>query len=132
MSKNSRAQLPDPVDAYNQLFDGVHAQVFFGKLASFGIQPSTEKEAADLFALAGRLRHVDGSEKQSADQSRFGRAISALDSVLGNTPEGRQQQAAAGQQAIKQAAAELMQDHSVYNAVISLKAAEAAVLAGEQ
>lgn len=132
MSKEKEAQLPDPVQAYNHLFDGVHAQVFLGKLASYGIQPTTEKEAADLFTLAGRLRHVDGPEKQAADQSRFGGALSALDSVFGSTPEGQKQQAAAGRQAIKQAAAELMEDPSVYNSVLSLKAHEAAVLAGEK
>jgi len=131
MPKNE-VTLPNAEDAYNQLFDGVHSQVFFGKLASHGIQPTTEKEAQDLFDLAGRLRHVDGPEKQAATQSRFGGAVSALDSVLGNTPEGRQRTVANGKQAVKQAAAELMQDPSVYNAVLSLKAQEAAVLAGEQ
>lgn len=130
MPKNS-VTLPSPEDAYTQLFDGVHSQVFFGKLASHGIQPTTEKEAQDLFNLAGRLRHVDGPEKQAETQSRFGGAISALDSVLGNTPEGRQRIAANGRQAVKQAAAELMQDPGVYNAVLSLKAQEAALLAGE-
>lgn len=129
---NSEATLPDPEAAYKQLFDGVHSQVFFGKLASHGIQPTTEKEAQDLFELAGRLRHVDGPEKQAASQSRFGGAVSALDTVLGNTPEGRQKLASDGKQAVKQAASELMQDPSVYNAVLSLKAQEAAVLAGEQ
>lgn len=129
MSKNTQA-LPNPADAYNQLFNDVHAQVFLGKLASYGIQPTTEKEAADLFALAGQLRHVDGPEKQAASQSRFGGAVSALNSVLGQSPAGRQQQAAANGQAIKQAAAELMQDAGVYNAVLSLKAHEAAILAG--
>ena len=84
MSKNTQA-LPDAADAYNQLFDGVHAQVFLGKLASYGIQPTTEKEAADLFALAGQLRHVDSPVKQAAEQSRFGGAVSALDSVLGHS-----------------------------------------------
>lgn len=129
MSQNKQA-LPNPADAYQQLFDGVHAQVFLGKLASYGIQPTTEKEAADLFALAGRLRHVDGAEKQAAAQSRFGGAVSALDSVLGTSPAAAQQNAAVRSQAIKQAAAELAQDPSVYNAVLSLKAAEAAILAG--
>jgi hypothetical protein len=129
MSKNTQA-LPNPADAYNQLFNDVHAQVFLGKLASYGIQPTTEKEAADLFALAGQLRHVDGPEKQAASQSRFGGAVSALNSVLGQSPAGRQQQAVANGQAIKQAAAELMQDAGVYNAVLSLKAHEAAILAG--
>jgi len=108
----------------------VHAQVFLGKLASYGIQPTTEKEAADLFALAGQLRHVDGPEKQAASQSRFGGAVSALNSVLGQSPAGQQQQAAVYGQAIKQAASELMQDASVYNAVLALKAHEAAILAG--
>jgi hypothetical protein len=42
----------------------------------------------------------------------------------------QQQAAAIGGQAIKQAAAELAQDPSVYNAVLSLKAHEAAILAG--
>lgn len=129
MSKNTQA-LPNPADAYNHLFDDVHAQVFLGKLASYGIQPTTEKEAADLFALAGQLRHVDGPEKQAASQSRFGGAVSALNSVLGQSAVGQQQQAAVYGQAIKQAAAELMQDPSVYNAVLSLKAHEAAILAG--
>ena len=129
MSKNTQA-LPNPADAYNQLFNDVHAQVFLGKLASYGIQPTTEKEAADLFALAGQLRHVDGPEKQAASQSRFGGAVSALDSVLGQSPAGQQQQAAVYGQAIKQAAAELMQDPGVYNAVLALKAHEAAILAG--
>jgi hypothetical protein len=129
MSKNTQA-LPNAADAYNQLFDGVHAQVFLGKLASYGIQPTTEKEAADLFALAGQLRHVDSPVKQAAEQSRFGGAVSALDSVLGHSPVAQQHQAAAYGQAIKQAAADLMQDPSVYNAVLSLKAHEAAILAG--
>jgi len=129
MSQNTQA-LPDPADAYQQLFDGVHAQVFFGKLASYGIQPTTEKEAADLFELAGQLRHVDSPEKQASAHSRFGGAVSALNSVLGSTAAGQQQQARVQNQAIKQAAAELMQDSSVYNAVLSLKAHEAALLAG--
>jgi hypothetical protein len=129
MSQNTQA-LPDPADAYQQLFDGVHARVFLGKLASYGIQPTTEKEATDLFELAGKLRHVDGAEKQAATSSRFGGALSALDSVLGNSASHSQHQVASRNQAIKQAAAELAQDASVYNAVLSLKAAEAAVLAG--
>ena len=132
MSTETQAQLPDPVEAYNHLFDGVHAEVFLGKLASFNIQPTTEKETADLFNLAGRLRHVDGPEKQAATQSRFGGAVTALDSILGQTPEGQQQKQAASGQAIKLAAAELMRDPNVYNSVLALKANEAALLAGER
>ena len=128
----SNEKLPEPADAYNHLFDGVHTQVCFGKLASYGIRPETEKEAQDLLQLAGQLRHVEGSEKQAAEQSRFQGATSALGSIIGETPAGRQQQAAASEQAVKQAAEELMQDADIYNSVLSLKAAEAAILAGNE
>ena len=129
---SNEPKLPSPEEAYKNLFDGVHTQVFFGKLASYGIQPATEKEAMDLLTLAGQLRHVDGSEKQAAEQSRFEGATSALGSIIGETPAGRQQQAAASEQAVKQAAEELMQDADIYNSVLSLKAAEAALLAGNE
>lgn len=132
MSNEKAASLPNPQDAYNQLYQDVHAQVFMGKLASYGIQPTTEKEAADLFAIAGQLRHIDGPEKQAADQSRFGGASSALGTIMNQTPAGQQQAAASHQQAIKSAAAQLAQDPSIFNAVLSLKAAEAQVLAGDQ
>ena len=132
MSNENQASLPDPQDAYNHLFDGVHAEVFFGKLASYGIQPASEKEAADLLQLAGQLRHVDSSEKQASESSRFGGAVSALNSAVNNTPAGQQKQAEAKGEAIKQAAQQLMQDPSVYASVLSLKAAEAAVLAGQE
>jgi len=117
----TQSALPSAVDAYNHLFHNVHAEIFFGKLASFGIQPATEKEASDLLALAGQLRDVDTPEKQAADQSRFSPALAALNSVT-----------ATEEQSIKQAAAALSQDPGIYNAVLALKAHEAAVLAGNQ
>ena len=64
MSDNDQA-LPDVGEAYNNLFEGVHANVFFGKLANHGIQPQNEKEAADLLELAGKLRGVDDTEKEA-------------------------------------------------------------------
>ena len=122
--------LPDPTAAYNHLFGDVHARVFFGKLASYGIQPTTEKEAEDLLQLAGQLRTEDSPTKQAAESSRFGGAVSALNNVLSPAPANAHQQAAITDRTIKQAAAELMQDPSVYNSVLSLKAHEAALLAG--
>jgi len=126
---SSEQSLPDPQAAYSHLFDNVHSQVFFGKLASFGIQPTTDKEASDLFELAARLRHVD-TEKQASSESRYGGALQALDQTLGRSPEGQQQKAAAQQQAVKQAAANLMEEEGIYNAVLALKAQEAATLSG--
>ena len=125
--------LPDPETAYQNVFDGVHSQVFFNKLAAAGIEPETEKEAQDLLMLAGRLRTVEAAEKQAGDgEGRFGGALTALDSVLGETGmDGQIKQAAAQEEAIaiKQTAAAVMQDPTIYNSVLSLKAHEAAAIA---
>ena len=129
---SNEPKLPSPEEAYKNLFDGVHTQVFFGKLASYGIQPATEKEAMDLLTLAGQLRHVDGSEKQAAESSRFSGAVDALDSIYTETPAGQAQKSAAADLAIEKAAEELMENPEIYNSVLSLSAAEAAVLAGNE
>lgn len=130
MSKNSNV-LPNPTDAYNYLFNNVHAQVFLNKLASYGITPSTEQEVSDLFALAGQLRHIDSPEKQATDRSRFGHAVSGLNAALTATPAGQAQQAQKEDFAVKQAMYDLANDPGIYSSIISLKAHEAAVLAGQ-
>ena len=122
--------LPDPTAACNHLFGDVHARVFFSKLASYGIQPITEKEAEHLLQIAGQLRTSDSPTKQAAESSRVSGAVSALNNVLSPAPATAHQQAAITDRMLKQAAAELMQDSSVYNSVLSLKAHEAALLAG--
>lgn len=126
-------EFPNPVEAYNHLFQNIHAQVFLNKLASeYGIQVNSEKEASDLFAIAGQLRAHENPVKQAADQSRFGDAASALNSVIESTPAGQQKLAYTQDFAIKQAAADLMQDPAIYNSVLALKAEEAAQLAGAE
>lgn len=130
MSDNEQA-LPELETAYNNLFEGVHANVFFGKLANHGIDPQNEKEAADLLELAGRLRGVDNEEKEAGD-SRFANPVGALSEVLGETPQGKQAQAQEEAQAYKQAAAALAQEPVFYNSVLALKANEAAILASSQ
>jgi hypothetical protein len=133
MSDENQATLPQPADAYNHLFEGVHANVFFGKLANHGFQPQSEKEAADLLELAGRLRHVDETEKAaSAEHSRFGVATDALNGIMSDAGLGNTKVAQAHNeesQAIKAAAYQLANDPAIYNSVLSLKAHEAAVLA---
>tara|TARA_Y100000310_G_scaffold247207_1_gene252752 strand:+ start:1087 stop:1506 length:420 start_codon:yes stop_codon:yes gene_type:complete len=133
MSNENQATLPEPADAYNNLFEGVHANVFFGKLANHGFQPQSEKEAADLLQLAGRLRHVDETEKAAnANRSRFAGPTNALDNVMEGAGLGNAGAAQASNeegQAIKSAAAQLAREPVFYNSVLSLKAHEAAVLA---
>ena len=129
MSTQQQA-LPDPVAAYNHLFNNVHSQVFFGKLASRGYAPQNEKQAQDLLVLAGKLRRVaQVSEKAASDHSPFAGALNALDGYLGETGMGGQQAAQESQMAIKEAAAQLANDPVVYNCVLSLKAQEAALAA---
>ena len=130
MSDKEQA-LPELETAYNNLFEGVHANVFFGKLANHGIEPQNEKEAADLLELAGRLRGVDNEEKEAGD-SRFANPVGALSDVLGETPQGKQAPAQEEAQAYKQAAAALAQEPVFYNSVLALKANEAAILASSQ
>jgi hypothetical protein len=127
------AQLPDPVAAYNHLYDNVHAQVFFGRLASHGYVPQNEKQAVDLLTLAGKLRVVADNEKtaQAAD-SPYDYAVQALDGVLGQTGfNGQFKTAQANEEdlAIKEAAAELSQDPAIFNSILALKAQEAAFVA---
>lgn len=122
----SPASLPNPSDAYQHLFNNVHAEVFFQKLASAGITPANAAEAEQLLALGGKLRPVGEAQKQA---SRYDAPLRALDAVLGTTPaEAHSQQIQHGN-AIKAAAAQLAADPSIYASVLSLKAAEAQVLA---
>jgi hypothetical protein len=129
--------LPNPEQAYNHLFDTVHGQVFFGKLAEAGFAPTTQKEAQDMLELAGKLRlaEEDPQVKQAAAAaSPLSQAANALDGVLTqNGMDGQLKQAAAVEQdtALKQAVGHLLQDRDVYNSVLALKAAEAEQIAAD-
>jgi len=124
---SEQVELPDPTEAYNHLSDSVHSQVFFGKLAEYGIQPVSEKEVEDLFKLAGSLRSVTVDTQKQAE-SRFTDSVNALNQHINEDPYVRAQSV---EFATKKAAANLMQDPTIYNAVLSLKANEAAVLAAQ-
>lgn len=131
--QTNQGSLPEPKVAYDHLFDTVHARVFFGRLAQRGIVPQNEKQASDLFALAGRLRNVAQAEKAASDQeSPFTGALQALDGYLGQSGLGgsvKQAQAQERELAVKEAAAELAADPLCYNSVLSLKAYEAGLVA---
>ena len=117
--------LPAYQDAYQHLTNNVRAQVLFGRMASYGIEPQNFKEAQDLYEIAGKMRAVrESQEKVAMDQSRFSESTDALNQYLGFSPNYSQPQEQA--MAIKQAAAELMQDPAIYNSVLSLRNAELA------
>lgn len=130
MSDTQTNPLPEPQAAMDTLFQRVHSQVFFGKLAQAGIPVNTEKDAADLLELAGKLRSIP--QTKSAQAGIYAGASQALDHVMAaNGLDGNLKQAQARDQhfALGNAAAQLAQDPEIYNAVLSLKAAEAQQIA---
>lgn len=129
--------LPDPQAAYDHLFQNVHQRVFFQKLAASGYHYENAEQAGYLLQLAGKLRLANQEQQVKAASSGsdpYAAALSHLDGVLGDAGFNSVKVAAAQDQdwAIKQAAAELMEDHSMYNSVLSLKQAQADQYAREQ
>jgi hypothetical protein len=78
--------------------------------------------------LAGRLRNAEEQEKTAGD-SRFGAPLQALDGVLGASGFQKAAEDQEEAMAIKQAAADLAEDPTIYNSVLALKAAEASMYA---
>ncbi len=130
MSQNQNAVLPDPQTAYNNLFEGVHARIFFQKCAAAGYSPRSQEEANYMLETAGKLRVIAESEQvkqASAQNNPYYQMNAGLDRVMEQYGLGQQKQAGYVEQevGIKNAAAHLMQDPLFYNSVLSLKAAEA-------
>lgn len=127
--QNKEAQaptLPDPDQALQTIVTGVYQQVFFDKLASYGREPSNAADANSMLEIAGKLRVVsqDPTIKAAASKSVYGQAKEALDKLASG---GRFKQAFAQEQevAMRNAARQLAADPNLYNAVLSIKAAEA-------
>ncbi len=116
--------LPEPAVAYQNIFDGVHGQVFFGKLASAGVSPQTSEETQSLLVLAGRLRKAE-HVKQAGD--RFGRWLPVLDELMGPDEQVKIAQAQDESLAIREAARVAASDPTIYNSVLALKAHEASM-----
>ena len=129
MAQNQQAQLPDVETAFATLFDNVHQQVFFHKLASYGIAPQNEEQQAAMLESAFRLRYLEEQEayKQASDNSSVDPFVAAnnyLASLVGEDQQGMSK--AAEEEAISNMAAQLMQRPEFYNSVLSIKAKQAA------
>lgn len=119
-------KLPQPLAAYNYLFEQVHASTFLDKLAAAGIAPANQQEVEELFRLAGELRQYT-QEKQASSGSRFSTAVADLCAVTGTSAQvSRLQQ----EQAVKQAAASLLQDKTIYDSLLSLHLHDVALTQG--
>lgn len=132
MSNNAGPQLPDHETAFATLFDNVHQQVFFHKLASYGIVPENAEQQAAMLEGAWRLRQLEEQEayKQASDQNGdpFVAANEYLGSLLGTPASDKQ----AEDEAINNMAAQLMQRPEFYNSVLALKAKQAADMASRR
>ena len=122
--------LPDSQTAFDNLMGGVAQRVFFAKCAAAGIAPRNQEDAEWMLKTAGKLRLIEqhAQVKQAQDAGNpFARADRALDQVMasyGINPgyaQGYQEQ----EVAIKQAAYDAMQDPTIYNSVLAMRAAEA-------
>jgi hypothetical protein len=133
-STNGQTALPEPQAAFDLLFQNVHSEVFFGKLASAGVSPRNQKEASDMLELAGRLRVLEEDprvQKAAQVDSPYARMIADLDEAMAANGLDSGVKAAADREygvAVNQAAARLMQDPNIYNSVLSVKAAQARML----
>lgn len=128
-AQNATQQLPDVQTAEEVAMQILH-RGFFDKLASYGIQPSTEQQAAWILQLSDRLMEVErlDSVKQANDQADpFYQALQGLDAALSET--GLLHQVSPRQQteqlAYKQAGEYWAQHPEIYNSVLVLKSNEA-------
>ncbi len=126
MSQNSA--LPDVDTAYNNLFEGVHANVFFQKCAAAGFSPSTREEAQAMLETAGKLRQIsqlDTVKQAEAQDNPYLQMSRGLDSVVAQYGLTAGTPAVSDDEMFKRAADSLMDDPVMYNSVLALKANEA-------
>lgn len=134
MSQQTQNALPDPATAYDTLFNGVHARVFFNKCAAAGFSPRNEDEARQMLETAGKLRQVTehAQVKQAAAQDNpYYQMNAGLDHLMAQYGLASPAAFADAEASYKQAAAQLMEDPAFYNSALSLKAQEAETMRAE-
>ena len=115
--------------AYNTLVQELAAPYFFEKLAANGIRPETEKEAAEMWAVASKLHvlYTDAREKEAASKTtKLAAASARLDEVLYGKQAAQPTQEKFA--AFKSAADVAANEPHIANAVLTLQAAAAAAL----
>lgn len=113
-------QLPSVKQAYDTVFQRIHATAFFEKLASHGIVPATHEEAASLLDMGAQLMMLP----EEAPTNRFAKVSSDLGAIVAQrTGVNPGQQA--NDQHLTKIAMELCKDPEIYNSVLVLKQAEA-------
>lgn len=118
--QNKPAQLMPYEKAAEHVATNVYTAVFFEKLASLGITPSTQAEAEQLLQMGELVRAHEQQHGQAKVASDNSQALANLNAQLANS---------LGLQfdngSTKRAAALFANDPATYNAVLSLRAHEA-------
>lgn len=99
----------------------VWSEAYFNKLAEFGIVPTSQADVDELLKLAGNLRAAEQHPAVKAAQAKspFAIANEAIEQFLGGDGQAQSVKRA------EAAAAQLLQDPQIYQALLSLKVAEA-------
>ncbi len=132
---NGQPALPNPQVAYDTLFANVHAKAFFSKLASFGVQPRNDQQARYYLEMAGKLRAIEEAPQFKAANDAndpVAQANADLDAVMSRYGMAPQHKVAADQTAEiarTNMARQLAQHGDIYNSALSVKAAEASLIA---
>lgn len=121
MSQNNDLKLPAVDDAIGML-DGLYADVFFNKMAEYGLVPQTQEGMVSMLETAAYLDMVDQGSTKSASEDPFVQANAALKEVLAH--ENYIDRSAGEVAGIKQAAFALAQNPDLYKAVLSVKTAQ--------
>jgi hypothetical protein len=120
MPQNTSPQglTPEEEQAYQLLFNQVHAPVFFEKLAAHGIEPQSPEEMDALLEMGTSLMFAEQTNQQKQAAARGSFIIEARDSLnAALSQHGIAAPAAHDDGVIKQAAAAVIRDESVRAAV---------------
>lgn len=123
-------ELPAADQAYQTLHNDVYCQAFFKVAADYGVVPQSQEEAQDMLKLAANLRIVrEDYQQKQASTNRFAQINAELDQMRPGYKQAQDNQQA--DMMYRRVAADLANDPAIFNAVLSLKVAEAEQIAAQ-
>jgi hypothetical protein len=117
--------------AYGTIVSELAAPYFFEKLAAHGIQPRSEKEAADMWAAATKLHVLFAAEQEkvaAASATNMAAVNSRLDEMLAAAGYGEAPGAEKSASAFVHAGNIAAEQPEIAKAVLTLQAAAAAAM----
>lgn len=122
--------MPSYDEAYNTVYQKIHAHSMLTKLAAMGFEIATEQDANDYLRLAGNIRDLIASQQVKQANARVSRVANLNSMLEGATgqqsfsyDEGIRKQAEDNYAA--KTAAEMAQNPEIYNSLLTLLQAQA-------